>query len=68
MFSMLFSAMNLDKFILSIGPRDPPYSLGRQLTLTFPVKKLQTISIKIDLIKLIFKKLKKINNESIISM
>ena len=34
MFSMSFSAMNLDKFIWSIGPRDPPYSLGRQLRLT----------------------------------
>lgn len=35
MFSMLFSATNFDKFIRSIGPRDPPYSFGRQLGLTY---------------------------------
>ncbi len=34
MFSMFSSVRNFDKFIWSIGPRDPPYSPGRQLGLT----------------------------------
>lgn len=33
-FSVLFAAINFDKFIWAIEPRNTPYSIGRQLGLT----------------------------------